>query len=448
MTVPLPLRLDRRSPTPLAVQLSDAVRRLALDGALAPGDRLPSTRALAAELGVSRATVETAWDQLRAEGWLEGRTGAGTWVAAGPEVALRQVPTRHATPRPRDLVPMDAGTPWRPATMPRSLDAAWRRAWRHVADATPPRGYDDPRGLATLREALAERIARTRGLDVDADDVLVTSGTTQGLRHVLTALPHRPVGVEDPGYRAAVAVVLASGRDVVDLPATRVVDDLAGLSAAYVTPAHQHPLGHVMGADDRLRLLAAAERDDVLVLEDDYDSEFRYDVAPVPALAAMAPDRVALLGTASKAVMPSLRLGWTVLPQRLRPTVDAFRALTHDTPPWAVQAAFASLLRDGYVDAVVRAARRTYAERAPRVVAALSPYAELAGPVAGMYATWLLDEERAVRARDAAEAAGFRVNLLSTYCRSAGLSGLVVGFAGPSDEELERGLAVLARALA
>lgn len=448
MPTSLPLQLDRHSRTPLSVQLSDSVRRLALDGTLAPGDRLPSTRALAAELEVSRATVETAWDQLRAEGWLEGRTGAGTWVAAGPEIALRRTAARTPSPPPRDLVAMDAGTPWRPDAWPRSLDASWRRAWRNVADATAPRGYDDPRGLPELRVALAERIARTRGLDVDPDDVLVTSGTTQGLRHLLTALPTTPVAVEDPGYRAAVAVVLASGRAVVDLPATGPVGHLTGLSAVYVTPAHQHPLGHVMSADERVRLVAAAERDDVVVVEDDYDSEFRYDVAPVPALAAMAPDRVALLGTASKSVMPSLRLGWTVVPRRLRPAIDAFRALTHDTPPWAVQAAFASLLRDGYVDGVVRAARRAYAERAPRVVAALSPYAELAGPVAGMYATWLLDEPRAVRAQQAAQEAGFRVNLLSTYCRSATLSGLVVGFAGPSDDELDRALDVLALALA
>lgn len=450
MTTPLPVRLDRLASTPLALQLSDAVRRLALDGTLAPGDRLPSTRALAAELGVSRATVETAWDQLRAEGWIDGARGSGTWVTTGPESTVRPVTPRLPATPPRPLVPMDAGTPWRPAHAPRAVTAAWRRAWRTVADAVPPRGYDDPRGLPALREALAERIARTRGLDVAPDDVLVTSGTTQGLRHVLTALPHRPVGIEDPGYRAAVATVLASGRTVVDLPARAPLgdrSDLAGLSAVYVTPAHQHPLGHVMGAEERVRLLAAAMHADALVVEDDYDSEFRYDVAPVPALAAMAPGQVALLGTASKSVMPSLRLGWMVLPERLRPTVDAFRALTHDTPPWAVQAAFTSLLRDGYVDAVVRAARRTYAERAPRVVEALSSYAELAGPVAGMYATWLVEEERALRAWRAAEEAGFRVNLLSTYCRSSTLSGLVVGFAGPTDDELEQALEVLRRAL-
>ena len=310
MPTTLPVRLDRASATPLATQLADAVRALVLDGTLTTDDRLPSTRALAAELGVARATVETAWDQLRAEGWVEGRQGSGTWVSTGPGTTVRPGPVPRTPPsRSRPLVPLDAGTPWRPPSPPRALDAAWRRAWRGVGDAAAPRGYDDPRGLPELRDALAERVNRTRGLDVGADDVLVTSGTTQGLRHVLTVLPDLPVAIEDPGYRAAVATVLASGRRVVDLPAAGPVDDLSGLGAAYVTPAHQHPLGHVMGAEERIRLLEAAERADALVVEDDYDSEFRYDVAPVPALAAMAPDRVALLGTASKSVMPSLRRG-------------------------------------------------------------------------------------------------------------------------------------------
>ena len=167
------------------------------------------------------------------------------------------------------------------------------------------------------------------------------------------------------------------------------------------------------------------------MIEDDYDSEFRYDVAPVPALATLDRARVAYLGTASKSVAPSLRLGWLVPPPgpaRRRSTGAA--RITHDAAPWPVQRAFLSLLRDGYVDKVVRSARRVYADRAPRVAAALAPYAEPAGPLAGMYSTWLLPEADAVRARDAARAAGFEVNLLSDYCRSATLTGLVVGFGG------------------
>ncbi len=440
----LPVRLDRQDPRSLGVQLAAEVRRLVLDGVLAPDDRMPATRPLAADLGVSRAVVEQAYDQLLAEGWVEARQGSGTWVAGGPAAGSRPRPRRRRPAPARDLVMLDAGTPWvdpRPA-------AVWRRAWREVSTATPPRGYDDARGLPELRALLAERLGRTRGLAVDADAVRLTGGTAAGLRHLLAVLPPGAVAFEDPGYRAAVATARAAGRAVRDLPALEPVTDLRGCAASYVTPAHQHPLGRVMPAADRLTLLATARRDRAVVVEDDYDSEFRYDVAPVPALASLDRGQVAYLGTASKVMPPSVRLGWLVVPDRLQDALDEHRALTHDAPPWPVQRAMVTLLRDGYVDAVVRAARRVYAERAPRVVAALSPYAELAGPVAGMYATWLLPHARAVRARAAAEEAGFRVNLLRDYCRTARLSGLLVGFGGPSDAELDRALEVLVDALA
>lgn len=440
----LPVTIDRTDARPLGVQLADQVRRLVLAGTLDPGTRLPSTRRLAADLGVSRAVAEQAWDQLRAEGWLEARQGSGSWVSGGP--GPHRAPARGPrTPQRRPaLVDLDAGTPWIDARHA----AAWRRAWREVSSATPPRGYEDPRGLLDLRVLLADRLATTRGLVVDPDDLQVTAGTTAGLRHLLHALPRRPVAVEDPGYRAAALTVIESGREVRDHPALAPVTDLAGCAAAYVTPAHQHPLGRVMPAEDRLTLVATARRDGAVVIEDDYDSEFRYDVAPVPALASIDPGVVAYLGTASKSVLPSLRLGWMVAPPSLREEIAQHRARTHDAPAWPVQRAFVALVRDGYLDAVVRSARRVYAERAPRVVAALSPHAELAGPVAGMYSTWLLPHHRAVRARAAAEAAGFRVNLLADYCRTADLSGLVVGFGGPTDEELMRALSVLAESLA
>nr|WP_246416088.1 PLP-dependent aminotransferase family protein [Nocardioides luti] len=430
--------------------MSGQVRSLVLEGVLARGDRLPSTRALAADLGVSRAVAEQAYEQLLAEGWLETRHGAGTYVAsagpgaAAPATGRRPVrAARRTAPAPPPLVRLDTGTPW---IDPRHA-AGWRRAWREVSAARPPRGYDDPRGIPELRVALADHLARTRGLVVDPDEVVVTHGTTDGLRNVLTVLRPGAVAMEDPGYRAAVATVRAAGREVRDLPAVAPVTTLDGCAAAYVTPAHQHPLGRVMPAADRLTLLDAARTADALVLEDDYDSEFRYDVAPVPALATLDRARVAYLGTASKSVAPSLRLGWLVAPPTLLEPLHRHRTATHDAAPWPSQRAFLALLRDGYVDRVVRSARRVYAERAPRVAAALSPHATLAGPLAGMYSTWLLPQADAVRARDAARAAGFEVNLLADHCRSAALTGLVVGFGGVTDAELDAALAVVARAL-
>lgn len=440
--VALPVRLDRDAGRPLAAQLSDQVRALVSEGALAVGDRLPSTRRLAADLDVSRSVAEQAYDQLLAEGWLEGRQGAGTFVASSG-VAASATPRPRPLPRDPDLVSLDAGTPW---IDPRHADG-WRRAWREVSATRPPRGYDDPRGLTELRSALAARLAHTRGLVCDPAEVVVVAGTTDGLRHLLGAVRPGPVVMEDPGYRAAVETVRATGREVLDLPALAPATDLAGAAAAYVTPAHQHPLGRVMPAADRLGLLRAAAVADAVVVEDDYDSEFRYDVAPVPALASLDRSRVAYLGTASKSVAPSLRLGWLVPPPGLLETINHRRLVTHEAVPWPVQRAFVSLLRDGYVDRVVRSARRVYADRAPRVVAALAPYAELAGPPAGMYTTWLLPQDRALRAREAARRAGFAVNLLSEYARSSGATGLVVGFGGCTDDQLDRALAALVRGL-
>lgn len=439
----LPLRLDRARSEPLPAQLAAAVRGLVTDGTLTTGDRLPSSRALAADLGVARAVVEQAYDQLLAEAWVETRHGSGTFVASSEALPVQAPPPRLAAREPR-YIRLDAGTPW---IDPRHL-AGWRRAWREVSAARPPRSYPDPLGLPELREALAERLARTRGLAVGPDEILVTAGTTDGLRQLLGVLGPGDVLVEDPGYRAAVETIRASGRTVVDHPAFAPVTDLAGCAAAYVTPAHQHPLGRVMPAADRLALLTSARAAGSVVVEDDYDSEFRYDVAPVPALAALDRSCVAYLGTASKSVSPSLRLGWLVAPPGLHDRLVRRRTITHDTPPWPAQHAMLTLLRDGWADKVVRTARRVYADRAPRVAAALEPHAELAGPLAGMYSTWLTDPGAAAAARTAARAAGFDLPLLTEYCRSARLAGLLVGFGGVTDEELDRALTAIAAGLA
>ncbi len=441
-STPLPVTLDRGSGVPLARQLAAGVRDQVVAGGLPVGRRLPSTRALAADLRVSRSVTEQAYDQLTAEGWLDSRRGSGTYVAAGaaPRRGHRPAQARtHGT----GLLRLDTGTPW----IDERHRAAWRRAWRDVSVATPPRGYDDPAGLPELRDELAGHLARTRGLTCDPDEILVTTGTIGGLTQVLSALPAGPVAHEDPGYRAAAEAIRASGRELRDLPAATPVTDLAGCAAAYVTPAHQHPLGPVMPGADRLALLAAARSAGAVVIEDDYDSEFRYDVAPVPALAALDRDVVAYLGTTSKTVAPSMRLGWLVAPPALHRAILRRVEVTHDTGAWPVQRAFVSLLRDGYVDQVVRSARRAYAVRAERVVAALSGRAEPIQPVAGMYATVPLPQTTALRVAAEAREAGFELPLLRDYCRTARLSGVIIGFGGCTDAELDRALTAIVRAL-
>ena len=314
--------------------------------------------------------------------------------------------------------------------------------------ATPPRGYDDPRGLPELRAALAEHLARTRGLRCDPDEIVVTGGTTDGLRHLLGVL--RParwrwrIPATAPPWRPSVA----AGRDGRRPPALDPITDLTGRVAAYVTPAHQHPLGRVMPAEERLGLLEAARRADAVVVEDDYDSEFRYDVAPVPALATLDRSRVAYLGTASKSVAPSLRLGWMVPPPQLLDAINARREATHEAAPWPVQRAFLSLLRDGYVDRVVRTARRVYAERAPQG-GRRAGAARRAGRPARRHVLDLADAgagppgaPTGSRARPASTS-----RCWPTTAARARLTGLIVGFGGVTDDQLDRALEVLRREL-
>ena len=450
----LPLALRRGAGVSLAVQLASQVRELVHRSVLRPGDRLPSTRALAVDLAVARAVVEQAYDQLLAEGWLVARRGAGTFVSdVGPVPVMADVrahPPLEQPREPNEPILMDTGTPW---VDPRH-DDGWRRAWRSVSVARMPRGYPDPAGIPELRAELATYLGRTRGVHCHPDDVVVTAGTTHGLAMLLDVLPPGPVAVEDPGYRAAVSTVQQAGREVVDVPLDAEGIDVSwlrgadpDLQAIYVTPAHQHPMGTTMSAGRRIAVLAEAARRHALVVEDDYDSEFRYDVAPVPALAALDRERVVSLGTASKSVHPALRVGWLVAPTELVGCLVERRASRHDHPSWPLQWALLAMLRDGHVDRLVRSARRRYAQRSRAVVAALSPYAEIGPPPAGMYLTLALPGPVADAVRHSCRRAGFEVPSLASYSRSAGLTGLVIGFGGVTDDELARALEVMGRAL-
>ncbi|QDP94556.1 PLP-dependent aminotransferase family protein [Microlunatus elymi] len=438
----LSVTLDRSDGRPLGTQLADQIRDRIVRGLLPGGERLPSSRALAAELVVARAVTEQAYGQLVAEGWLQGWQGSGTFVAGAPPLAPARPRRRGSRSTARELIRLDTGTPW---IDPRQA-AAWRRAWRDVSVARPPAGYDDPRGIAELRTELAERLGRLRGIVVDAEQILITTGTTDGFRQLLTVLPEGPVALEDPGYRAAAETIRAAGRTLINISVGQGADP-AGTVATYVTPAHQHPLGATMPAAERLRLLAAARAADSMIIEDDYDSEFRYDVAPVPALASLDQDQVCYLGTASKSVAPSLRLGWMVPPPDQFDALLRRRTITHEVASWPVQRAFLSLLRDGYLDKIIRSARRVYADRAARVVGAMTPYGDIVGPVAGMYVTIRMSKARAAVARAAARTAGFDVPLLADYCRSTVQHGVIIGFGGITDDQLDTALTAITGSL-
>lgn len=444
--------------TALERALRDAVR----SGRLAPGTRLPSTRKLAGEVGLARGTVKAAYDQLTAEGYLTARQGSGTVVAdrPAPRPAAAGSGREAAAPR-HDLRP---GSP-DVASFPTS---AWLRATRRALAAAPSAAYDygDPRGRIELRTALAEYLGRARGVLADPARIVVTSGYVQGLALLVAVLGGgrgAAFAMEDPGLPFHREVVRRNGGRVVPLPtdARGARTDLLSASGAdlvdavVVTPAHQYPTGVTLHPERRHALTAWARATGGLVVEDDYDGEFRYDRQPVGALQGTAPDHVVYLGTASKTLGPALRLGWMVLPPHLvRPVADA--KLYSDCHTGAIgQLALADLITTHAYDRHVRASRLRYRRRRDLLVERLAAVEGLRvrGIAAGLHA--LLDlppdgpDEAAVARRAAAR--GLALGTLTTHWHDPGCAGasqaLIIGYGTPSDGAYVPALHTLLRVL-
>ncbi|WP_306747443.1 MocR-like pyridoxine biosynthesis transcription factor PdxR [Saccharothrix yanglingensis] len=382
----LAVSLDRASGEPLAVQLAEALRTAAADGRLRSGDRLPSTRALAERLGVSRTVTAAAYEQLHAEGWIAGRHGSGTYVTTTPPGALRARTRRAAAPAvPSGVLDLAPGAPWA-----EGLDrAAWRRAWRAAADV-PPLFRPARAGLPEYRAVVAEHLLRHRGLAVRGglreEHVLATGGTTAALVELAAAVlePGDAVAVEEPGYQRAVSALRSAGVRVVQAPVDEegiLVDAVpAGVRGVYCSPAHQYPMGGRMSAGRRVALVERARAEGWLVVEDDYDGELRYDVAPLPLLAALAPDVVVHLGTTSKILTPTLGAGWMVAPEPVATAVLAHRDETGTSPSAAGQRVLVELARNGDLGRHLRKLRRELSERRALLSAA---FAEAGIPVLG-----------------------------------------------------------------
>lgn len=449
------ISLNRSASAALPQQIATALREQVRGGLLRPGWRLPATRVFARQLGVSRVVVQLAYDQLQAEGWVESHVGAGTFIADVGDVrpgraAGRTI--RPLTPRCVDSshISLRPGTPLADPTP----TASWRRAWREVSAAAPPSGYPDPLGLRALREAISEHLSRTRGVACHADEVVVTAGAIHGLRMLLEAVSKvgDRVGVEDPGYLKAAAAVKTSGMRLHDCAVDQgglVVDRLpsaGGVAAMYVTPAHQYPLGGRLSVARRYALLDWARRHGTLLVEDDYDSEFRYDVAPLPALAHLDRRNVVYLGTASKTLGPSLRIGWLVAEPEVVNRIASSRKHVGDWPSWPLQRALLALFRDGHIDQVVRRASHIYADRCRRVRDALRECGQIVGVDAGLHITLLFPDgtnDGAIRME--ARKRGVEVDTVSDYRRTlSGPPGLVIGYGECTDDELDRGLDTLA----
>ncbi len=439
------------------VALETALRDAIRSGRLQTDAPLPSSRMLAADLGVSRSTVVAAYGQLTAEGFLVALHGSATRVASihVPEVAASQ-------PHPFWHTPLYDFRPGEPAT-----DAFPRRAWlgsvRRVLTEAPDEvfGYADPRGRVELRTSLAGHLGRTRGVMAHPDAVTVVSGFASALGFLADVFVRRSgrVAIEDPMLFLHRQILELAGLEVVPVPvddAGIVVDALDGLDvdAVLVTPAHQHPLGTTLSADRRNRLVAWARSTDTWIIEDDYDGEFRYDRKPIGALQGLAPDRVVYAGTASKAISPGLRLGWLIVPDGLRR--DLRRSIHIKAGASTIdQLALADFIESGALDRHLRTMRSTYRDRRAVVVDRLSDevaWLEVIDHPAGLHITArildpAIDEQALV-----ANAAGCDVGIIGLAVCHADEAhpthrGILIGFARPPQHRFAAAVDALIKVL-
>ncbi|PZS34079.1 MAG: GntR family transcriptional regulator [Pseudonocardiales bacterium] len=380
------VRLDRSAGGPLRAQLEQQLRALIRSGRLPAGATLPSSRLFAADLGVSRRLVVAAYQQLAAEGYLTSQQRSVTRVATVSPARPVPAPNQPSPPR-YDLRP---GPPAL-AEFPR---AAWRKAFTAALSTAPDTalGYPDPQGSIVLRHAVATYLRRVRAVSADPDRIVICAGFTQALALLTHVLDPAFIALENPGAVGRDRTIAAAGGQHLALPVdqsglrTDLLTDPA-ITAVMVTPAHQFPLGVTLAPDRRTALLRWAQ-DGGLVIEDDYDAEFRYDRAPVGALQGLAPEHVAYLGTVSKTLAPALRLGWMVLPVPLVGPVTQAKA-DHDAgSPTLDQLALAHLLDTGGYDRHLRRVRRLYRQRRDHLLAALQrhmPITTISGTAAGLH---------------------------------------------------------------
>ena len=384
----LDLHLERRPGTGRRAGLEEALRTAITDGRLRAGDRVPPTRALATELRVARGTVTAAYQQLVAEGYLTARNGAGTRVAALPDTALSG-PGAPAPPRPpmrHDLMPGRPDT----AAFPRQ---EWLRATRQVLAELPAAELvpETVSGVRPLQEALVGYLGRTRGVRTRPERIVITTGFQQSLSLLAQCLTDdRPMALEDPCLHFHRDVVRRAGRSVLPLPvdAFGATSDVpSGTGAVVVTPAHQAVLGVVLAPERRRALVDWASRANGLIIEDDYDGEFRYDQHPVGALQAMAPERVVYVGTTSKTLAPGVRLGWMVVPEHLVELVTEAKFLADGTTEVLGQHVLARLITNHAYDRHIRTQRIRYRHRRDALVTRLRqevPAVRVRGAAAGV----------------------------------------------------------------
>ncbi|MCW2538502.1 MAG: GntR family transcriptional regulator [Frankiales bacterium] len=449
----------------LRAGLTDALREAVRTGRLVAGTRLPSSRSLAADLGIARNTVADAYAELVAEGWLTAQQGSGTQVArrAEPRRVAPITQSRLAQLRPTySLLP---GSPDL-AGFPRKQ---WLAAARRAVTAAPDDafGYGDARGREELRTVLADYLARVRGVYATSAQIVICSGFHHGLMliaHALRAQGARAVAIESYGLDLYRDVLTSAGLRTptiaVDERGAR-IDDLArlrGVSAVLLTPAHQYPTGVALHPDRRAAAVDWARATGGLLLEDDYDGEFRYDRQPVGAVQGLDPERVVYFGSVSKSLAPGLRLGWMVLPEEQVPQIVAAKGHGDYMSSAVEQLTLAQFIASGAYEGHVRAMRLRYRRRRDQLVTAMAqraPYIRVVGLAAGLQAVLELPRGTERAAVQAAAAHGLAVSGMAKFRYGVADSGspapeqdaLVVNYAAPSDSAWAGALDALCRAL-
>lgn len=464
-----PFVLERAARSPLHRQVREQLRQAILDGRLAPGTRLPSTRGLAQTLGVSRTVTSSAYDELFAEGYLEGHRGSGTYVSSNlPSLPQPRRPVQHIAPRWLGNVPLVApdefsapqtvafhlGMPSISSLPPR----IWSDAWRTVTRRLPPNSYSALKGHPVLREALAPYLGRSRGLVCMPADILITAGATHAIDLIARASLSigDAVGFEEPGYPTARHILQAHGGRIVPVPLDddgMQVDRLPHGAAApllvYTTPSHQYPLATRLSVARRIALLTWAQTNDSLIVEDDYDSEFRFDTSPLPALASLdGAGHVAYIGTFSKVLTPALRVGYLVAPPLLRQRIEQLQYLTDEYVSWPLQQMLADFISHGHLDRHIRRMRQQYAQKRQTLAQTLAPIAHLAqlrGLEAGLHAYLELRADlNALLVAQLVRQRGVLVTTLDTYyLGSPDRSGLLLGYGGLDIPDIIRGAKML-----
>lgn len=493
----LAITLDNRSSEPLHRQLYEELRRAILSCRLKPGERVPSTRALAASLKVSRATVTLSYEQLIAEGYLEAVTGSGTRVCIQlPDDLLKTAPVKAANFSARsgasdlpalptgrlsrygktldDSSLLEAVEPELPINFKTGRPALeefpmmeWRRLLlRHCrTDRAELLDYAaDLRGEPKLRQAICGYLARSRAVNCTTDQIVIINGSQQAIDLVTKLLIDRgdTVAVEDPGYLGARRAFLAQGAKLLPVPVDEngiVVERLSGKSAGkarliYVTPSHQFPTGAVLPLNRRLELLKWAEHSGAMIIEDDYDSEFRYGSRPIPALQGLSGgNSVIYVGTFSKVFFPALRIGYAVVPESMTRVFTRARWIADRQTPTLEQRALADFITEGHLERHLRRMRTLYDKRRQALVRALKnnfeDRIEIVGENAGMHVmvrlqTGFSDEEVVRRAAQV----GVGVVSSQIYYLGQSHSGeFVLGYAGLSERRIQEGIRRLAKAL-